>query len=248
MRRAKLSVMVALALMLCVAGSVAAVSVSPVSNYNFSSGLSNWEVMYGDLGTFGLTHSGTTAGTSVHTAPWNGTLNPCLEWFRWEADQSQALAIGAKQTFGTAYDTANYVSVTLRADFYLKGQNWTTAQPPSGTEWVPAFMQVFYNRGATQLSAVRGIRDPAVPPVSGSTAVVWNPLLVTQTWDLYGSGIQQGDVITGIAFGGYGQSFAAQVDNIYLGGVTTQAPEPSGLVAVGTALSGAAFLVRRRRK
>jgi hypothetical protein len=225
-----------LALTLFAVGVASAIGVNPVINNGFYSDLSGtWDIAYGNPDTFSLSNVGALTGTSVHTAPWRDTLNPCLEWFRWGGNQNEARAIGARQTFAAAVNTTGFGSVILTADIWLKGQ--TTAR---------AFMQVYVNRAGNQMTFTRSIRDPSVPGGVDPSSVVWDPSNPTQTWNVFESGVQAGDLITGVGFGGYGQTFAAQADNIYLGGVPV--PEPSGVMAMLTSLSGAAWFIRRRRK
>ncbi|MDO8683559.1 MAG: PEP-CTERM sorting domain-containing protein [Armatimonadota bacterium] len=247
MRRATFVLALTAALVVCLSGSLAAIGpTNPVSNYNFSSGLSNWQVGHmSDLTnpSFGSLPD----GTSVHIAPWRDTLNPSLEWFRWDESENPApIAIGAAQLFEEGIPTGNYSTLTFSADFWLKGQSWTSPQASGGSEWYPAFMAVYYQRDGVDGYAMRGIYHPSVGTFLGSSAVEWDQLNVTQTWNLYDSGMQQGDKIMAIAVGGYGQNFAAQVDNVYLGG--TPVPEPASLTGLLTGLSGLGLLARRRRR
>lgn len=233
--------MAALALVLCVVGSVGATNF--VTNGTFDQGLNAWQAWASGVNDFGNTYWTDPLYVTVavtQEALDKSLINPALTWYRWNQDPSYdtGMAIGARQQVGgtAGINPASYGSFYLAADFNTVVQNWANADQPL---WFSTLLGIRYKNadGSTGYEAQRYIINPA------------NTTTTHESWDLKPFfNAKPGAKITGIFVGGQGNAFEAQADNITLYGGTGTVPEPSGLMALATALSGAGLFMRRRRK
>ncbi|MDO8585952.1 MAG: PEP-CTERM sorting domain-containing protein [Armatimonadota bacterium] len=241
MRRAKLPLAAALLLAYYAVGPAATVNL--VANGQFNEELAGtWETWAGDCGDFTNAYPGAPTYTTVDIVKGRNTTNPALTWYRWDHDliYPAALAVGAQQQIGgtSGQDTAGR-DVVFKADITLMMQNWVNSGWP---DWYPGLMGVKYSYGGNSLFEVKRFRigtDPSPDQI---------PLNETRTvtWDLTSFfGDRPGSRITGVFFGGQGDSFQAQADNVELD--VSPVPEPGGILALAGALSGAMVFLRRRR-